>query len=385
MLSLLIVYSATGALAYREAGGRTWFFLVRHMVFLMLGFGVMLLMVNVLPVKIYSVVATLALYVSIALLVLAVVLKMGHVIHGSGRTLPLGPLSFQPAEIAKISLILYVAKVLGKKQKTKRDLFLAFKGAIIPTVLVCFLISLSDFSSSALLFATIMTMMFVGRIPIKYILLVLAAGLVSLGAMYLTASVMEKTPGRIGTIKGRIDRFVEGESATTDKIEDDDYAKFAIYSGGFIGKGPGHSEASNYIKNAYNDYIFAIIIEEYGLFFGIIVIFLYLIFFFRGVTIVRRATRTFPAFMVVGLTMVLVFQAMINVGVSSGVLPDTGQPLPWVSYGGTSMIFTAISFGCILSVSCQNQVNKKVPEQPVMIEVPDEDYEIENEHEQKNK
>lgn len=383
MLSLLIVYSATGALAYRVAGGKTWVYLVRHLVFLVLGFGVMLFMVNVLPVKIYSMFATLALYGSIALLLLAVGLKFAGIIHGSGRTLPLGPLSFQPAEVAKISLILYAAKVLGKKQKTKRDLFLAFKSIIIPTGLVCFLISLSDFSTSALLFATIMTMMFVGRIPLKYMFLVLAAGIAFVALMYFAASAIDNPPARVATIKGRIDRFVKGDPNSQTGITQADYAKLAIYSGGIFGKGPGHSDVSNYMAAAYNDFIFAIIIEEYGLIIGICVIFLYLIFFFRGVTIVRRATRTFPAFLVIGLTMILVYQGMINIGVSSGVLPVTGQPLPWVSYGGTAMIFTAISFGCILSVSYQNQVNREVAQQPVMIKAPDEDYEIENE--EKNK
>ncbi|WP_167605139.1 FtsW/RodA/SpoVE family cell cycle protein [Maribellus sediminis] len=377
MLSLLIVYSATGALAYRVAGGKTWIYLVRHMVFLVLGFGVMLLMVNVLPVKIYSMFATLALYLSIGLLILAVGLKFAGIIHGSGRTLPLGPLSFQPAEVAKISLILFSAKVLGKKQKTKRDLYLAFRSIIIPTGIVCFLISLSDFSTSALLFATIMTMMFVGRIPMKYMLLVVAAGIGFVALMYFGASVIDEPPARIATIKGRIDRFIHGDPNSETGITQADYAKLAIYSGGIFGKGPGHSDVSNYMAAAYNDFIFAIIVEEYGLIIGVFVVFLYLIFFFRGITIVRRATRTFPAFMVVGLTMILVYQAMINIGVSSGALPVTGQPLPWVSYGGTAMIFTAISFGCILSVSYQNQENKEIAEQPVMIKAPDEDYEIE--------
>ncbi len=379
LLSLLIVYSATGALAYRVAGGRTWIYLVRHTVFLGLGFGLMVLMVNVFPVKIYSMVANLALYASIALLMLAVALKFTHIIQGSGRTLPLGPLSFQPAELAKISLILYTAKVLGKKQKTTHELYLAFKGIIIPTAVVCFLISLSDFSTSALLFATIMTMMFIGRIPMKYMLLLLAAGIAFVALMYVGAGLMEDPPARVATIKGRIDRFIHGDPNSENGITQADYAKLAIYSGGIFGKGPGHSDVSNYMAAAYNDFIFAIIVEEYGLIIGVGVIFLYLIFFFRGVTIVRRATRTFPAFMVVGLTMILVYQAMINIGVSSGALPVTGQPLPWVSYGGTAMLFTAISFGCILSVSYQNQVNREAVDQPVMIKAPDEDYEIENE------
>lgn len=379
MLSLLIVYSATGALAYRMAAGKTWIYLVRHFVFVAGGFGVMLLMVNVIPVKLYSIGATLALYFSIALLLLAVGLKFAGIIPGSGRTLPLGPLSFQPAEVAKISLILYSAKVLGKKQKTKRDLYLAFRGVIIPTGMVCFLISISDFSTSALLFAAIMTMMFIGRIPMKYMLLIVAAGITFVALMYTTATVVDNPPARIQTIKGRIDRFVNGDPNSEKGITQADYAKLAIYSGGIFGKGPGHSDVSNYMAAAYNDFIFAIIVEEYGLIISIGVIFLYLMFFFRSVTIVRRATRTFPAFMVIGLTMVLVYQAMINIGVSSGVLPVTGQPLPWVSYGGTALVFTAISFGCILSVSYQNQNNRETVEQPLMVKAPDEDYEIENE------
>jgi cell division protein FtsW len=188
----------------------------------------------------------------------------------------------------------------------------------------------------------------------------------------------------VHTIKGRIERFVNPPPPEASQgITQADYAKLAIYSGGILGKGPGHSDVSNYMAAAYNDFIFAIIVEEYGLLGGIAVIMLFLIFFFRGVVIVRRATRTFPAFMVIGLTLVLVFQAMINIGVSSGALPVTGQPLPWISLGGTSLLFTSLAFGLILSVSHQNQQNKEVAEQPIMIKAPDEDYEIENESKDK--
>ncbi|HNX80473.1 MAG TPA: FtsW/RodA/SpoVE family cell cycle protein, partial [Prolixibacteraceae bacterium] len=144
-----------------------------------------------------------------------------------------------------------------------------------------------------------------------------------------------------------------------------------------IGKGPGNSDVANYMAAAYNDFIFAIIIEEYGIFGGIILIMLYLIFFFRGILIVKKANRTFPAFLVAGLVMIFTFQAMINMGVSSGVFPVTGQPLPWVSLGGTSLLFTSIAFGCILSVSYQNQKESKNAVEPaVQVVVPDEDQEI---------
>ncbi|NQU55358.1 MAG: FtsW/RodA/SpoVE family cell cycle protein, partial [Bacteroidetes bacterium] len=361
----------------RVASGNTLRVLIRQIFFLGSGFCIILLMVNVFPVKLYSIIANYLLYASIGLLIVAFFMKMGGMLGGSGRTLNLGIISFQPAELAKISLILFTAKILGKKQNTKQDLFAAFKKIILFTVIVCAFIFVSDFSTSALLFATIMTMMFVGRIPIKYLLLVVATGIALIAFIYLVADQWDNSPARIQTIKGRIDRFVNGDPNSQKGITQADYAKLAIYSGGIFGKGPGHSDVSNYMAAAYNDFIFAIIVEEYGLIFGTGVIFLYLIFFFRGVVIVRRSTRTFPAFVVIGLTLVLVYQAMINIGVSSGALPVTGQPLPWVSLGGTSLLFTSIAFGCILSVSHQTQEDHKIEEQPVQINAPDEDYEME--------
>lgn len=377
LLSLLIVYSSTGALAYRVASGNTLRFLARQVVFLTIGIAIILGMVNILPVKIYSITASWLLYLSMGFLLFAIVMKGSGMIDGSGRTVSILGVSFQPAELAKISLILYAAKILGKKQKTKNDLFQAFKRIIIYTALVCSMIFLSDFSTSALLFATIMTMMFVGRIPIKYLLFVVGVGVALVTLIYFTADHLPDSLARTQTIKGRIDRFVNGDPNSQKGITQADYAKLAIYSGGVFGKGPGNSDVSNYMAAAYNDFIFAIIVEEYGLIIGAGVMFLYLIFFFRGVVIVRRSTRTFPAFVVIGLTLVLVFQAMINIGVSSGVLPVTGQPLPWISLGGTSLLFTSVAFGCILSVSHQTQENSNAEEQPVQVTVPDEDYEME--------
>jgi len=376
LLSLLIVYSATGALAYRVHGGNTMHYLVRQVFFIGMGLGVIVLMVNVIPVKFYSIAANYLLYGSILLLMVAVVLKFAGILKGTGRTFNLGIFSFQPAEVAKISLILFTAKVLGKKQKTKQDLASAFKKIMIFTALVCGLILLSNFSTSALIFATIITMMFVGRIPIRYMLLVFTAGVGLIVLIYFTADLVPDSVGRIHTIKGRIERFIHGDPNSEQGVTQADYAKLAIYSGGIFGKGPGQSDVSNYMAAAYNDFIFAIIVEEYGLLFGAGVIFLYLIFFFRGIIIVRRSTRTFPAFVVIGLTLVMVYQAMINIGVSSGVLPVTGQPLPWISLGGTSLLFTSVAFGCILSVSHQNQVDSEIQKQPIQVNVPDEDEEM---------
>lgn len=373
LMSLLIVYSSTGALAYRQASGNTLRYLIRQLFFIGAGFSVMLLMVNVIPVKAYSLIANYALYISIGLLLLTLALKFAGIVKGSGRTL----LFFQPAEVAKISLILYTAKVLGKKQKTRGELTIAFRKIIFFTGIVCGLIFFSNFSTAALLFATIMSMMFIGRIPLRYLLLVIASGVALVVMVYFLADKIPDMPSRAHTIKGRIDRFIHGDPGSETGITQADYAKLAIYEGGIFGKGPGHSDVSNYMAAAYNDFIFAIIVEEYGLIIATGLVFLYLIFFFRGVVIVRRATRTFPAFVVAGFTMLLVYQAMINIGVSSGVFPVTGQPLPWISLGGTSQLFTSVAFGCILSVSYQNQVNREIQKQPVQINTPDEDYEME--------
>jgi cell division protein FtsW len=376
LLSLLIVYSATGALAYRVHGGNTMHYLIRQVFFIGAGLGVILLMVNVLPVKFYSIAANYLLYGSILLLMAAVVLKFAGILKGTGRTFNLGIFSFQPAELAKIALILFTAKVLGKKQKTNQDLGAAFRKIMIFTGLVCGLILLSNFSTSALIFATIISMMFVGRIPIRYMLLVFAAGVALIFAIYKLADFVPDSVGRIHTIQGRIDRFIHGDPNSEQGVTQADYAKLAIYSGGIFGKGPGQSDVSNYMAAAYNDFIFAIIVEEYGLIFGAAVIFLYLIFFFRGIIIVRKSKRTFPAFVVIGLSLVMVYQAMINVGVSSGVLPVTGQPLPWISLGGTSLLFTSIAFGCILSVSHQNEIDSEALQQPIQVNAPDEDEEM---------
>ncbi len=376
LLSLLIVYSSTGALAYRQASGNTMHFLVRQIFFLGAGLGLMLVMVNFLSVKIYSILSNFLVYLSIGLLLVSVAMQFAGMSSGSGRTLDIGFISFQPSELAKISLIMFSAKVLGKNQKSKDDLKKAFYIVIAHTVVVCGLIFVSNFSTAALLFATILTMLFVGRVHLKYLFFVVAVGGGIVVATYFLADQFPSAPTRMHTVKGRIDRFINGDPDAEKGITQADYAKLAIYEGGILGKGPGNSDVSNYMAAAYNDFIFAIIVEEYGLIAGIAVMFLYLIFFFRAVVIVRRATRTFPAFLVTGLTMLLVFQAMINIGVSTGVLPVTGQPLPWVSLGGTSLLFTSVAFGCILSVSYQNQVNRDIQKPPIQVALPDDDYEI---------
>ena len=378
LLSMLIVYSATGALAFRQKGGNTLFFLVRQMVFLGLGFGLIILMVNIIQVKFYSIISRVLVIASILLLALAIGMKItGLAGDSTGRTLNLGFLSFQPAEVAKLGLIMFAAKMLGIEQNSKEGLGKAFWRIMFFTVIICGMIAYSNVSTAMLLFATIFSMMFIGRIPFRYLMILVAAGIGFILMVYAYGDKMGRIWARFPTAQARIERFVHGDPAAEKGITQADYAKLAIYEGGIIGKGPGNSDVANYMAAAYNDFIYAIIIEEYGLFIGGAgVLFLYLVFFFRGITIVRRTTRTFPAFLVTGLTLLLTFQAMINMGVSAGVIPVTGQPLPWVSMGGTSLLFTSVAFGCILSVSYQNQKDKKVEAPAVQVIVPDEDQEM---------
>jgi len=273
--------------------------------------------------------------------------------------------------------VMYTAKMLGESQESTEERRKSFLKILITSGILCGLISFSNFSTAALLFATVMSMMFVGRIPVSYLAGIILAGLLMVAAMYFVAGKIDNPPARLATIHGRIERFFKGDPAAKTGITQADYAKLAIYEGGMIGKGPGNSDVANYMAAAYNDFIYAIIIEEYGLLGGIALLLLYLIFFFRGIMIVKQANRTFPAFLVTGLVLMLIFQAMVNMGVSTGVFPVTGQPLPWVSMGGTSLLFTSVAFGCILSVSYQNQKDKKAVAEPaVTVAVPDEDQEM---------
>ena len=378
MLSLLIVYSATGALAFRQAGGNTFYFLIRQIVFLGLGFAIIVVMVKVVPVKLYSILARILVIFSIFLLLVALGLKFaGKAGDSSGRTLNLGFISFQPAEIAKLAVIMYTAKILGIEQGSEEGLKKAFWKILVVAGIICGLIMISNFSTAALLFLTVISMMFVGRIPFRHLALVVAAGIAMLVSIYFLADHLENLPARFQTFRGRIERFIHCDPAAETGITQADYAKLAIYEGGIFGKLPGNSDVANYMAAAYNDFIYAIIIEEYGLIGGILLMGLYMILFFRGIMIVKRTNRTFPAFLVTGLTLLLVYQAMVNMGVSSGVLPVTGQPLPWVSMGGTSLLFTSVAFGCILSVSYQNQRDSAVKaETAVQVVIPDDDQEM---------
>jgi cell division protein FtsW len=238
----------------------------------------------------------------------------------------------------------------------KNDLIQDFKGLLkhllLPIMIICGLILPANFSTAALLFFNCMFLMFAGKVKLKFLAYILLMGLgfgLVLGTLIYT--VPDLIP-RGKTWKARIENFTSGDSKSNYQSEQ---AKIAIATGGVIGKGPGNSTQRAFLPQASSDFIYAIIIEEYGLFTGMTILFLYLILFFRGIRILRDSDKTFGSLIAVGLSFSLVFQALINMAVAVNLFPVTGQPLPLVSMGGTSMIFTMITLGIILSISRSNE------------------------------
>lgn len=352
-ISLLIVYSSTGALAYRQADGNTTHYILRQLIFQGAGYGAIIIMLNYIPVKLYNRFANAAYLIAIVFVLLGLAFGRGG--EGTGRTLPLGFISFQPAEIAKVALILWVARLLANNQKDTRLLRLAFVKIITGVGILCVLIFMANFSSAVLLFCTAVIMMFVGRIPWRLLGMFMLSGIAFVLIIYFASAFLPKDGnfGRIQTIRGRIERHLNPTEASKNGLTQDDFAKIAIHRGGVTGVGAGKSQIANFMPAAYNDFVYSIIIEEYGLVGGIVVPLLYLIFLTRGGIIIRRCNRTFPTFLATGAVTIIILQAVINMAVSSGAIPVTGQPLPWVSWGGTSQVFTALTFGLLLSVSSE--------------------------------
>ncbi len=352
VFSLLSVYSSTGTLAYKYRAGNTEYYLFKHLIIIVFGF---LLMFAAHKVKYtyYSRLSQIALFLCIPLLLLT--LTMGTTINEANRwlTVPLINVSFQSSDFAKLALIMYLARILTKKQGQIKDFKYAFIPVILPVIVICGLILPANFSTAAILFFTSIVIMFIGRVNYKYILSVIFIGSFAF-SLFVIILLNTSDHGRLHTWKSRVESFTNRTEADTYQV---DQAKIAIASGGFLGKMPGNSTQRNFLPQAFSDFIYAIVIEEYGLIGGMIILMMYLILLFRGVRIAHRAPGTFGSLLVAGLTFSLVFQAMINMAVTVDILPVTGQPLPLVSMGGTSMWFTGLAIGIILSVSRKIEEN----------------------------
>ena len=355
LLSILVVYSSVIALAYRYKGGDTASYLIKHVFIISSG---ILLMYFIHKVKYsyFSRISQLALFLAAPLLLYTLLHGVSAGEASRWLVIPGTSLTFQTSDFAKLALITYVARMLSIKQNQIKDFKTAFVPIVIPVGIICALILPSNFSTAALLFMTCFVLMFIGRMNAKHLLLLIGSGLtVGILILVLIFNFPNAIP-RGATWKARIENFKNGDSDSNFQAEQ---AKIAIATGGLIGKGPGNSMQRNFLPQASSDFIFAIVIEEWGLVTAVVIVFLYLILFFRGVRIANKSERTFGSLLAIGLTFSLVFQAMINMAVAVNLFPVTGQPLPLVSMGGTSIWFTSIAIGMILSVSRESEIIKE--------------------------
>jgi cell division protein FtsW len=338
LISILVVYSSIGTLAYRRTSSPE-FVLLKHTAMVFLGLGAMWVAHRI-DYRYYSKLSRLGLWISVPLLLYT--FKFGTSLNDAARwiTLPLINTSFQPSDFASLALIINLASMLSKKQQNIEDI----KEALIPMLIwcgvICGLIALSNFSTAVLLFATCMLVMFIGRVPVKYLAMLVLIGL-------LAGSAAAQFGERWGTVKSRVMSFIDGKDLPFQAK----HAMIAVASGGVTGKGPGNSDQRNILPHPYSDFIYAIVIEEYGMIGGVVVLILYLILLHRGMKAAYNSERAFGGLLSAGLSFDLVCQAMVNMGVVVGLGPITGQPLPLISMGGTALVFTGISVGIILSVS----------------------------------
>lgn len=364
IVSLVAVYSSTGTLAYRYQAGNTAYYILKHSTFLLIGLFVIFI-THLIPYKYYSRLSQLFLLISIPMLMITLI--MGISLNEASRwlTVPGLGITFQTSDFAKLALIMYVARLLSVKQHKIRDFKGAFLPVIVPVLIVCSLIFPANFSTAAILFATCLILMFIGRVRFLYLASFVGIGAVGM-ALFVIIALSFNQESRIGTWQNRIESYISGDSEGNYQVEQ---AKIAIATGGILGKGPGNSTQRYFLPHPYSDFIYAIIVEEYGIVGGVVILILYLYLLFRAGVVVRRSERTFPAFLAIGLALMLVFQAMINMAVSVNLLPVTGQTLPLVSMGGSSLLFTSTSLGIILSISRGTKYAKERKEEDDETEV----------------
>ncbi len=342
MLSVLAVYSSTGTLAYQK-GADTTYYLLKHGVMIIAGL-VLMYLAHLIDYRYYKGISRILLIISLP--ILAYTLFFGSEINDAKRwiTLPIINQTFQPSDFAKLALFMFLARELSNRQENIKDFWKGFSGVFWAVILVFALIAPANMSTALMVFMTCLILMFVGRISIKQISLVALVGIVLMAAFAFFGPRKE-------TYKSRINAYINAEQVDSDKSYQSDQAKIAIATGGLTGKGPGNSTQRNFLPSPYADFIYAIIIEEYGLIGAILIVVLYLIFLYRSVKIITKAPKAFGALLATALSFSLVIQAFANMGVAVNLLPVTGAALPLVSMGGTSILFTSVAFGIILSVS----------------------------------
>jgi len=351
VISLLAVYSAIGTLAYKRGVGAESI-LMKHLAMIVGGIALMYIS-HKLDYRYYRGISKLLMIITLPLLVYTLV--FGSHVNDASRwiAIPGTGLSFQTSDLAKLALITYLARTLSLKQENIKDVKQSFIPIMGSVCLVFILIALANLSTALMLFGVSVLLLIIGRISIKQIAITCLAGGILLAGVVLLGP-------RHKTYASRIHAFMHPEIANSDKSFQSDHAKIAIATGGLFGKGVGKSDEINYLPEAYSDEIYAIIVEEYGLAGGVILIGIYLFLLYRCIKIVTKAPKAFGALLAAGLSFSLTIQAFANMAVAVGLGPVTGIPLPFVSMGGTSILFTSIAFGIILSVSRDIEEPKKV-------------------------
>jgi len=359
MISIMVVYSATGAIAYKKGISVEKYLLFKHVIFVLLGIG-MIYIAHLLDYKYYAGISKILMIITVPLLFYTLI--FGQSLNDASRwvKIPVIGLTFQTSDLAKLSLITFLARMLTRKQENIKDVRSAFLPIMGSVCVVFVLIALANLSTALMLFGVSILLLIIGRISIKQIATVCAGGLVLLMLVVFLGPRRE-------TYKSRINSFLHPELQHSDKTYQSDHAKIALATGGVLGKGPGNSTERNFLPHPYSDFIFAIIIEEYGTVGGLAVMVLYLVLLYRCVRIVTRSPKAFGALLAAGLSFSLTIQAFANMAVAVGLGPVTGVPLPLVSMGGTSMIFTSIAFGIILSVSRDVEENSSVKKEDKVI------------------
>jgi cell division protein FtsW len=350
LISLLAVFSSTQSLAYRMDKNATYYLIKQLMV---LGLGLLLIYwVHRINYTKFAKIAIVLYAVSLPLLIYT--LFFGTTLNEGSRwiKLPGINLTFQTSDMAKLALFMFLARILSLKQAVIKDFKKGFLPVLIPVGLTCALIAPANLSTALMLGFTCCILFFIGRVKVKHIMILALAGIVGFAALFTISKLTGF--GRAATWEQRMKSFVGSGDENDDKKGDDFQVlqgKIAIASGGIFGQGPGHSEAKDYLPHGYSDFIYANIIAEYGLVGGAFVVFLYLLFLWRSILIFRRCPFAFGAFLAVGLSITLVFQAMLNMAVNVHLVPVTGLTLPMISMGGSSIWFTSIAIGIVLSVS----------------------------------
>ncbi|QEC42363.1 FtsW/RodA/SpoVE family cell cycle protein [Pseudobacter ginsenosidimutans] len=364
LVSVLVVYSSTGLLAYKMNKGNTEIYLFKQIVFIAIGLAVIYFS-HLVNYTVYARVARILFLISIPLLIYT--FFFGVRLNEGSRwiRLPIINLTFQTSDLAKLALFMYLGRLLSKKQDVIKDFRKGFLPVITPVVVICALIAPANLSTALLVGATSMLLLFIGRASAKHLLLTIGVAavpvilLVTIALSYYDSSEgrSKELPGvlsvgRLPTWIKRVQNFVySNKEIDKDENYQVNQAKIAISKGGMLGLGPGNSETRNFLPHPYSDFIYAIIIEEYGIIGGAFIILIYLIFLFRCIRIFRKCPYAFGAFLALGLSFTLVIQALINMAVTVNLFPVTGVTLPLVSMGGSSFLFTCLAIGIILSVA----------------------------------